>query len=102
MDGQDWETVVFKKKSNKSNNSSNFVKKINEEEIIPIKNVTSTQGKNMMQYRVASGYKTQKALSLATNGKISLSRITELENGKGQAPTGQEKTILFRLLKMKL
>ena len=30
MDGQDWETVVFKKKSNKSNNSSNFVKKVNE------------------------------------------------------------------------
>ena len=43
----------------------------------------------------------QKDLANKTNGKITVNRINEIENGKGVAPNGNEKNILFKLLGIK-
>ena len=105
MDHQDWKPIVIKKtiSNNKLSNLSNKPKVKTDEDI-------EEQGKlkvniadkmSMAKLRTASGYKTQKALADATRGKISAARINELESGKGNVPNGNEKQILFKLIKMK-
>ena len=109
MDCQDWEPVVLKKsltaseinkiKSSKNSKTENL---LNDDSIISKAKKTDVKSQvSMMQTRVALGYKTQKDLANATKGKISVSRINEIENGKGTSPSGNEKTILFKLLKIK-
>ena len=108
MDGQDWKPVVIKKTVSRdgepnSQSNKNKPKTKTDEEI-------EEQGKlkvnimdkmTMAKHRTASGYKTQKALADATRGKISAARINELESGKGNVPNGNEKQVLFKLIKMK-
>ena len=106
MDNQDWTPVVFKKnKSNENKNNSNNIKNDNllSNDELPEK-IKKTQKKeqiSMMQTRTDKGYKTQKDLANKTNGKITVNRINEIENGKGVAPNGTEKNILFKLLGIK-
>jgi hypothetical protein len=113
MDGQDWKPVVFKKtgifKTNtvesKQNNNSGISRANyeNDEKIEEQakKKVQLNDKLSMAKHRTLCGYKNQKALAEATRGKISVARINELESGKGKFPTGTEKQILFKLIKMK-
>ena len=102
MQHQDWETVTLKKPKKITNNDTNN-KIITEEDDFPIKHkqTEKKEQQSMMQSRLAFGYKTQKDLANATNGKITTSRINEIESGKGNPPSGFEKTLLFKLLKIK-
>jgi hypothetical protein len=101
MHGQDWNTIILKKPVTKKhiNSQSKKISNLDEDEII--KKIDKSQTISMMNHRLAMGYKTQIDLSQATFGKITTQRISELENGKGHAPTGQEKSILFKLIKIK-
>ena len=103
MNGQDWQQVVFTKKHKptKMNQQLGVIKENETNDIISIQKITKKQTLNMMQHRLALGYKTQVELAKATKGKITVARVAELENGKGQVPSGIEKSILFRLLKIK-
>lgn len=104
--GQDWDNVVFKKRipnealqniiqQKQSNNN-------NEEKLEqPKKKVSVAQKQTLAQLRMAAGYKSQKELAAASRGKLTVSRINELENGKGTVPNGAEKQILFKLVKIK-
>jgi len=105
MEFQDWKPIVFTKNKSKENNSN---KKINNDNSyndneLPekIKKVEKNEQISMMKSRIEMGYKTQKDLANATNGKISQKRINEIENGKGVKPNGTEKNILYRLLNIK-
>ena len=100
---QDWDNVVFnnRKPSTSIENKQPKQKFTSDEEIPTIKKTNKVQQLSMAKYRIASGYKSQKLLADATKGKISQSRINELESGKGAAPNGNEKQILFKLIKIK-
>ena len=103
--GQDFENVVFsnrkptEKKALQQQPGSAALRKLEEE--VPLTKVTTEQKQTLQKLRIAAGYKTQKLLADATKGKINSARIAELECGKGLAPSGIEKQILFRLVKMK-
>lgn len=116
MDGQDWNPVVLKKPANfklkpdekgqdnapslSSMLTPNYEKDEKVEEQAK-KKIRFTDKLSMAKSRIQSGYKNQNSLSEATRGKISVKRINELESGKGKVPTGPEKQILFKLIKMK-
>lgn len=108
MDHQDWKPVVIKKTISNDNSSKSSLNK-NKPKIKTDEDIEE-QGKqkvniadkmSMAKHRTTCGYKTQKALADATRGKISAARINELESGKGSVPNGNEKQILFKLIKMK-
>ena len=103
MDCQDWTPVVIKKKTiQPSINIDNSMKKLEDDDIPEKKKQTEKkEQQSMMSARIALGFKTQKDLAKATNGKITASRINEIESGKGNPPNGSEKTLLFKLLKIK-
>ena len=104
MDHEDWNTVTFKKYSKPVNNEPRKENKIiSEEDDLPIKQkqTEKKEQQSMMQSRLAYGYKTQKDLANATNGKITTTRINEIESGRGNPPSGFEKSLLFKLLKIK-
>ena len=105
MENQDWTPVVFKKKNLSTNihvNSNNIKKNYQDDDIPEKKKQTEKkEQQSMMQSRIANGYKSQKDLALATKGKINQARINEIESGKGNPPSGFEKTLLFKLLKIK-
>ena len=104
MDGQDWEPVVFSKNKPKpaeNNINNNFNKLVDDELPEKKKQTEKKEQQSMMQTRISCGYKSQKDLATATNGKISVARINQIESGRGNPPTGFEKTILFKLLKIK-
>lgn len=101
MNTQDWEPVVFSKKPKPIIKHKENVHTNDDDVPIPAKKISTKEHITMMKSRINHGYKTQKDLATATRGKIHVNRINEIENGKGIAPTGQEKTILFNLLKIK-
>ena len=106
MDCQDWTPVVLKKnKLNENKNNHNNIKNdnllSNDEMPEKIKKTQKKEQISMMQTRIDKGFKTQKDLANKTNGKITVNRINEIENGKGVAPNGNEKNILFKLLGIK-
>ena len=110
MNEQDWKPVVFKKPPNFKLNSvenkqtSNITPNYDNDEKVEEKakqKVSLNDKISMAKLRTLAGYKNQKALAEATRGKISSARINELESGKGKVPTGLEKQILFKLIKIK-
>lgn len=105
MVGQDFENVVFSSRKptteKKAPNQPGEASRRRAEEGLPREKVSTVQKQTLQKLRVAAGFKSQKELATATKGKIPVARINELENGKGPAPTGKEKEILFRLVKMK-
>ena len=111
MNEQDWKPVVFKKppnfKLNSSENkqTSNTTPNYENDEKVEEKakqKVSLNDKISMAKLRTLAGYKNQKELAQATRGKISSARINELESGKGKVPSGTEKQILFKLIKIKL
>ena len=104
--GQDWNNVVFKKRipteahqnitQQKQSNNNN-----DEKLELPKQKVSVAQKQTLAQLRMAAGYTSQKLLAAASRGKLTVSRINELENGKGNVPSGAEKQILFKLVKIK-
>ena len=98
--GQDWNKVIFHSRKPESAKTLELVKKPVEDDL-PLTKVTATQRLSLAKCRIAAGYKSQKDLAAATRGKISAARINELENGKATMPSGSEKQILFKLIKMK-
>ena len=110
MNEQDWKPVVFKKppnfKLNSSENkqTSNTTPNYENDEKVEEKakqKVSLNDKISMAKLRTLAGYKNQKELAQATRGKISSARINELESGKGKVPSGPEKQILFKLIKIK-
>ena len=103
MDGQDWKPVVFSKTKPKNVDNYQDTKKNIEDDELPgkKKHTEKKEQQNMMNARLQSGYKSQKDLASATNGKISVARINQIESGKGDPPSGFEKNLLFKLLKIK-
>tara|TARA_B110001450_G_C17653044_1_gene494078 strand:+ start:647 stop:964 length:318 start_codon:yes stop_codon:yes gene_type:complete len=102
MDRQDWTPVVLKKNKSHPLTNTNVSKNIDNDDIPERKKQTEKKEQlSMMQSRLAHGYKSQKDLANATNGKISVARINKLESGRGDPPQGFEKTLLFKLLKIK-
>ena len=110
MNEQDWKPVVFKKppnfKLNSSENkqTSNTTPNYENDEKVEEKakqKVSLNDKISMAKLRTLAGYKNQKELAQATRGKISSARINELESGKGKVPSGTEKQILFKLIKIK-
>lgn len=103
--GQDFENVVFSSRKptteKKAPNQPGEACRRRAEEGLPQEKVSTVQKQTLQKLRVAAGFKSQKELAVATNGKIPVARINELENGKGAAPSGKEKTLLFKLVKMK-
>ena len=102
--GQDYENVVFntRKPITTTNTTTTTTAKQNiDTEGVPQKKISNAQKQSLQKFRVNAGYQSQKQLAAATNGKINVARIAELENGKGNQPSGQEKQILFKLIKMK-
>ena len=103
---QDWNNVVFSKRKptvegDEKRTIARQIEKQREKEDEPQKKVSTLQKHNLAQLRTAAGYKSQKELAAATHGKLTASRINELESGKGNLPNGTEKQILFKLVKMK-
>jgi len=104
MDKQDWNQIIFKKRiPNECLSVENKPKIITDDEIEEKgkQKLTNSDKMSMSKHRVLHGFKSQKTLADATRGKISSSRINELESGKGSMPSGAEKQILFKLIKMK-
>lgn len=110
MNEQDWKPVVFKKSPNFKLNSSenkqtsNTTPNYENDEKVEEKakqKVSLNDKISMAKLRTLAGYKNQKELAQATRGKISSARINELESGKGKVPSGTEKQILFKLIKIK-
>ena len=102
LTGQDFAPIVIRRtqeKPIKTTTTSN--KSSQDEEGLPPPKMSVGQIRSLQSHRMAAGFKNQKDLSKATNGKIAPSRIAELENGKGPPPTGLEKQLLFRLVKIK-
>lgn len=104
--GQDFKNVVFSNRKTTEKKAlpprapgAAALRKLEEE--VPLTKVTTEQKQTLQKLRIDAGYKTQKLLADATKGKINSARICELESGKGLAPNGIEKQILFRLVKMK-
>ena len=108
MEHQDWQPIVFYNNKSKSKSNDNVIKKQkknldeNGEESIIIKKPTVNVSLMIMKGRDAKGLKTQKELALKTNGKITEQRIKQLESRSGPAITGTEKSILNRILSVKL
>jgi len=105
---QDWNKVVFSRRSPhaeaeavEKRKAAQQAARSREAEDLPQKKVSVAQTQSLAQHRTMAGFKTQKALAAATKGKMSATRINELESGRGNAPTGPEKQILFKLVKMK-
>ena len=103
---QDWKNIVFSKRKPEAEGDekraiARQIENQREKEDQPQKKVSTIQKQNLAQLRTASGYRSQKELSAATYGKLTVSRINELESGKGNIPSGTEKQILFKLVKMK-
>ena len=105
---QDWDKVVFSKRNPHAEAETIEKRKVaqqaarsREAEDLPQKKVSVAQTQSLAQLRTSAGFKTQKALAAATKGKIPATRINELESGRGNVPTGTEKQILFKLVKMK-
>ena len=101
---QDWKPVILKKRIITEDTEVRNKAKIKSDDELEDKGkqkLSNNEKLSMSKLRVSSGYKTQKALAEATRGKISTSRINELESGKGSMPNGNEKQILFKLIKMK-
>jgi len=103
--GQDFENVVFSSRKptteKKAPNQPGEAARRRAEEGLPREKVSTVQKQTLQKMRVAAGFKSQKELAAATKGKIPVARINELENGKGPAPSGKEKELLFRLVRMK-
>lgn len=103
--GQDFENVVFSGRKQttekKAPNQPGEASRRRAEEGLPREKVSTVQKQTLQKLRVAAGFKSQKELAAATKGKIPAARINELENGKGPAPSGKEKELLFRLVRMK-
>ena len=104
--GQDWNNVVFKKRMPNNEtlqqiaqqkHSNNNDEKMEQ----PKQKVSVAQKQTLAQLRMLAGYTSQKLLAAASRGKLTVSRINELENGKGNVPSGAEKQILFKLVKIK-
>ena len=105
VSGQDFENVVFSSRKpsteKKAPDQPGEASRRKAEEGLPREKVSTVQKQTLQKLRVTSGFKSQKELAAATKGKISVGRINELENGKGAVPSGKEKEILFKLVKMK-
>ena len=103
--GQDFENVVFSTRKptteKKAPNKPGEAARRRAEEGLPREKVSTVQKQTLQKLRVTAGFKSQKELAAATKGKIPVARINELENGKGPAPSGREKELLFKLVKMK-
>ena len=104
--GQDYENVVFNTRkpittTTATTTTTTTAKQNIDTEGVPQKKISNAQKQSLQKFRINAGYKSQKQLAAATNGKINVARIAELENGKGNQPSGQEKQILFKLIKMK-
>jgi hypothetical protein len=104
LTGQDFVPVVIRRPRGENKNqprASAARARDAEEDARPPEKMSRAQVRTLQAHRVAAGFGSQKDLARATNGKISQARVAELENGKGAAPTGAEKNLLFRLIKMK-
>jgi hypothetical protein len=107
VNGQDFENVVFSNRKptaateKKAPNQPGEASRRRAEEGLPQEKVSTTQKQTLQKLRILAGFKSQKELAAATKGKIPAARINELENGKGAAPSGKEKELLFKLVKMK-
>jgi len=109
MDHQDWVPLVIRgAKTNEVGTSEKRISKPHpkdetEEALMArLKNASLSQSRAILQARQASGYISQAKLAAASQGKLSSKRIQELESGKGKGITGPEKSILHRLIKVKL
>ena len=109
MDHQDWVPLVIR--GGKANESGTVEKQSSkprpkdetEEALMArLKNASLSQSRAILQARQASGYSSQAKLAAASQGKLTSKRIQELESGKGRGITGPEKSILHRLIKVKL
>ena len=102
---QDWTPIVISKPRERPEPKKKVAgpKPVaHDEDAPPPEKCTHQQKISLTQARQAAGYKTQKMLAAACNGRITESRLREIENGKGVALSGQEKQILHRILKTKL
>lgn len=103
--GQDFDNVVFSTRKPATEKKAPYQHeeafKRRAEEGLPREKVSTVQKQTLQKLRVTAGFKSQKELAAATKGKIPVGRINELENGKGAVPSGKEKEILFKLVKMK-
>lgn len=104
LTGQDFTPVIIRRPQSRDSTTARppcaNTRGLEEEESPPTK-ISVAQTRSLQAHRIAAGYKSQRDLARATNGKIAPGRIAELENGRGVVPTGAEKQMLFRLLKIK-